>query len=158
MHVVVRIFRTIAFLAVVLPNARTPGCYARRFPPVPEDMVNYVWTGASTLKGFGGCNDLVLRYRPQLVIFGRPLHMLVSVTAIGSFCWCFIFTVLLQRPCMHMDDDCDVCLDILSIWSCKICCLARLLSDINTHGRRGLALQCGLHHPSSIVLVHLERP
>lgn len=67
MHVIVRIVRTVAFLAVVLPNARTPTCYARRFPPVPEQLWEYVWTGLSTLKGFGGCNDLILRRGPPAV-------------------------------------------------------------------------------------------
>lgn len=64
MHIIVRVVRTVSFLAVVLPNARTPTCYTRRFPPVPETMSDFIWTGLSTLKGFGGCNDLILRHDP----------------------------------------------------------------------------------------------
>jgi hypothetical protein len=62
MHIIIRIVRTVGFLSVVLPHARNPKCYASRFPPVPETMKEYIWTGISTLKGFGGCNDLILRF------------------------------------------------------------------------------------------------
>lgn len=68
MHIIVRVVRTVSFLAVVLPNARTPTCYARRFPPVPETMLDFIWTGLSTLKGFGGCNDLILRHEPLVCL------------------------------------------------------------------------------------------
>jgi hypothetical protein len=61
MHAIVRVIRTVSFLAVVLPNSKTANCYARRFPRVPDGMWEYILTGISTLKGFGGCNDLILR-------------------------------------------------------------------------------------------------
>lgn len=64
-HTVVRVVRTAAFLAVVLPNSRNSSCYAERFPPVPQGWMEYVLTGVSTLKGFGGCNDLIIRCRPE---------------------------------------------------------------------------------------------
>ena len=61
MHAAVRVVRTVAFLSVVMPNARSPQCYAQRFPPVPERMWEYFVAGAKALRGSGGCNDLILR-------------------------------------------------------------------------------------------------
>lgn len=39
-----------------------PGCYAARFPPPPEDWWTMVKVGFTTLRGNGGCNDLLFRY------------------------------------------------------------------------------------------------
>jgi hypothetical protein len=61
MHILVRIIRTASFLAVVIPNARSPRCYADRFPPVPQGMWNYIVTGYKSIRGGGGCNDLIMR-------------------------------------------------------------------------------------------------
>lgn len=61
MHAAVRVVRTVAFLSVVMPNARTPRCYAQRFPPVPDGMWDYFVAGANAVRGSGGCNDLILR-------------------------------------------------------------------------------------------------
>jgi hypothetical protein len=61
MHFTVRIVRTGAFLAVVMPNARSPRCFADRFAPVPEGTWDYIIAGAKSLRGSGGCNDLILR-------------------------------------------------------------------------------------------------
>jgi hypothetical protein len=61
MHVGVRIIRTIAFLSVVMPNSRSPHCYASRFPAVPGDTWEYIVVGWRAIRGSGGCNDLILR-------------------------------------------------------------------------------------------------
>lgn len=57
--VVGRLVRVAAFCATVLPNPQ-PGCYARRFPPPPEDTWGIVREGFKQLRGTGGCNDLVV--------------------------------------------------------------------------------------------------
>ena len=62
MHAFVRVVRTAAFLAVVMPNPRSPKCFASRFAPVPEDWWGYLKAGALAMRGSGGCNDLILRY------------------------------------------------------------------------------------------------
>lgn len=61
MHCTVRIIRTIGFLSVVMPHPKHPHCFAGKFPAVPEKMSDYILTGISTLKGGGGCNDLIMR-------------------------------------------------------------------------------------------------
>ena len=61
MHAFVRVVRTFAFLAVVMPNPRSPRCFASRFKPVPEGWWEYLKAGAFAVRGSGGCNDLILR-------------------------------------------------------------------------------------------------
>ncbi|KAG2501848.1 hypothetical protein HYH03_000346 [Edaphochlamys debaryana] len=53
-----RILRMCCFMSTVLPNPR-PGCYAKRFPPVPEGLWATIRAGYTTIRGFGGCNDLI---------------------------------------------------------------------------------------------------
>jgi hypothetical protein len=54
-----RIIRTISFLSTVLPSPR-PGCYASRFPlPPPEGWFDWIMVGYSSVRGVGGCNDLI---------------------------------------------------------------------------------------------------
>ncbi|EFJ40148.1 hypothetical protein VOLCADRAFT_121755 [Volvox carteri f. nagariensis] len=53
-----RVLRMACFLSTVLPNPR-PGCYRRRFPPVPEGLWDTIKLGYTTIRGFGGCNDLI---------------------------------------------------------------------------------------------------
>ena len=54
-----RAIRTVAFLLTVLPNPR-PGCYSRRFPPVPDTVAEFLRIGFGRMRSGGGCNDLVL--------------------------------------------------------------------------------------------------
>jgi DNA mismatch repair protein MutS2 len=54
-----RAIRTVAFLLTVLPNPR-PGCFARRFPPVPDNVSDFLRIGFAKMRSGGGCNDLVL--------------------------------------------------------------------------------------------------
>lgn len=54
-----RAIRTVAFCLTVLPNPR-PGCYARRFPPVPATVADFLRVGFAKMRSGGGCNDLVL--------------------------------------------------------------------------------------------------
>ncbi|GIL95001.1 hypothetical protein Vretimale_1112 [Volvox reticuliferus] len=53
-----RVLRMACFMATVLPNPR-PGCYRRRFPPVPPGLWDTIKLGYTTIRGFGGCNDLI---------------------------------------------------------------------------------------------------
>eukprot|EP00198_Chlamydomonas_reinhardtii_P000275 XP_001689610.1 predicted protein [Chlamydomonas reinhardtii] len=53
-----RVLRMACFMCTVLPNPR-PGCYSRRFPPVPATAWETVMAGYTTIRGFGGCNDLI---------------------------------------------------------------------------------------------------
>ncbi|KAG2448945.1 hypothetical protein HYH02_005702 [Chlamydomonas schloesseri] len=53
-----RVLRMACFMCTVLPNPR-PGCYGRRFPPVPATVWETIKAGYTTIRGFGGCNDLI---------------------------------------------------------------------------------------------------
>lgn len=53
-----RALRVVCFMSTVLPSPR-PGCYARRFPPAPDGLWDTLKLGYTTIRGFGGCNDLV---------------------------------------------------------------------------------------------------
>ncbi|KAL6753412.1 PAP2 superfamily C-terminal-domain-containing protein [Haematococcus lacustris] len=53
-----RVLRMACFMTTVLPNPQ-PGCYARRFGPVPDSAWGIIKAGYTTLRGFGGCNDLI---------------------------------------------------------------------------------------------------
>lgn len=55
-----RLLRVACFMTTVLPNPR-PGCYKRRFPPPPESTWEMLRVGFTTLRGHGGCNDLIFR-------------------------------------------------------------------------------------------------
>jgi hypothetical protein len=50
--------RTVAYMITVLPNPR-PHCYARRFPPVPDTVWEFIKIGMWEKRG-NGCNDLVI--------------------------------------------------------------------------------------------------
>jgi hypothetical protein len=60
-HACTRIIRVACFMSTVLPSPR-PGCYSSRFPPVPDTWQGILWVGATKVRGFGGCNDLVFRW------------------------------------------------------------------------------------------------
>ncbi|KAG1676519.1 hypothetical protein FOA52_000062 [Chlamydomonas sp. UWO 241] len=54
-----RSLRVVCFMSTVLPSPR-PGCYLTRFPPVVPDTVwGLIKAGYTTIRGFGGCNDLI---------------------------------------------------------------------------------------------------
>ena len=55
-----RIVRIICFLLTVLPSPK-PGCYLRRFPPVPSSWTEFIRVGFREMMGRGGCNDLIFR-------------------------------------------------------------------------------------------------
>ena len=61
MHAIVRVYRTLAFLCVVMPNGRTPRCYEQRFKPPPEEWGAFMRMGITAINGAGGCNDLIFR-------------------------------------------------------------------------------------------------
>ena len=84
MHVILRIFRVVAFLSVVLPNARNPRCYAHRFKPVPEGWADYMWAGVTALKGAGGCNDLIFRCVCAPLSYGEGIYVLRKHTTAGA--------------------------------------------------------------------------
>lgn len=52
--------RVICFLVTVVPSPK-PGCYAHRFPPVPDNWWDFIIVGFDSMKGSGGCNDLIFR-------------------------------------------------------------------------------------------------
>mmetsp|Transcript_25348 Transcript_25348/g.68866 ORF Transcript_25348/g.68866 Transcript_25348/m.68866 type:complete len:370 (-) Transcript_25348:415-1524(-) len=54
-----RIIRVAAFMCTILPNPK-PGCYLRRFPPLPPTTWEIIKAGYTTIRGFGGCNDLII--------------------------------------------------------------------------------------------------
>jgi hypothetical protein len=56
-----RLLRVACFLTTVLPSPR-PGCYSRRFPPPPDTLKETLRVGFTTLRGTGGCNDLIFRF------------------------------------------------------------------------------------------------
>ena len=65
--IIARSIRTVAFMLTVLPSQR-PGCYSRRFPPVPGTWQEFLVIGFGRLRSSGGCNDLI--------ISGAALHKL----------------------------------------------------------------------------------
>ena len=65
--IIARSIRTVAFMLTVLPSQR-PGCYSRRFPPVPDTWREFLVIGFGHLRSSGGCNDLI--------ISGDALHRL----------------------------------------------------------------------------------
>ncbi len=65
--IIARSIRTVAFMLTVLPSQR-PGCYSRRFPPVPDTWREFLVIGFGRLRSSGGCNDLI--------ISGAALHRL----------------------------------------------------------------------------------
>jgi hypothetical protein len=48
-----RIIRTVAFMLTVLPSQR-PGCFGRRFPPVPSSWWRFLVIGFTKLRAMGG--------------------------------------------------------------------------------------------------------
>lgn len=73
MHAIVRVFRVVCFLAVVLPNPRGWQCYRQRFPKPPDDWWSYMAVGVSAMKGSGGCNDLIIRCGARLWLFAAAI-------------------------------------------------------------------------------------
>ena len=57
--IISRAIRTVAFMLTVLPSQR-PGCYGRRFPPVPDTWLEFLTIGFGQLRASGGCNDLII--------------------------------------------------------------------------------------------------
>eukprot|EP00579_Thalassiosira_antarctica_P012675 CAMPEP_0201921660 /NCGR_PEP_ID=MMETSP0903-20130614/9922_1 /ASSEMBLY_ACC=CAM_ASM_000552 /TAXON_ID=420261 /ORGANISM="Thalassiosira antarctica, Strain CCMP982" /LENGTH=531 /DNA_ID=CAMNT_0048458657 /DNA_START=121 /DNA_END=1716 /DNA_ORIENTATION=+ len=53
-----RVIRTISFFLTVLPS-QVPNCYARHFPPPPEEWTEWLMIGFLP-NSRGGCNDLIL--------------------------------------------------------------------------------------------------
>jgi len=53
-----RIVRTISFVLTVVPS-QVPNCYARHFPPPPEEWREWLMVGLLP-SSRGGCNDLIL--------------------------------------------------------------------------------------------------
>jgi len=53
-----RVIRTAAFMLTVLPSPR-PGCFDRRFPPVPDTWAEFFAIGFSKMRSMGGCNEYV---------------------------------------------------------------------------------------------------
>lgn len=56
--VISRGIRCVCFMLTVLPNPK-PGCYMKRFPPVPQSFLEFLTIGFQKMKGTGGCNDLI---------------------------------------------------------------------------------------------------
>lgn len=56
--VISRSIRCVCFMLTVLPNPK-PGCYMKRFPPVPQSFLEFLLVGFRKMKGTGGCNDLI---------------------------------------------------------------------------------------------------
>jgi len=53
-----RLIRTVSFVLTVLPS-QVPNCYARRFPPPPDEWREWLMVGFLPATK-GGCNDLIL--------------------------------------------------------------------------------------------------
>lgn len=78
MHCAVRVVRTVAFLSVVIPHPKHTNCYAGKFPPVPDTMSEYILAGIGSIRGSGGCNDLIMRCGP----LSAHMHEIVSTEAL----------------------------------------------------------------------------
>jgi len=69
-----RLIRVVCFMSTVLPNPK-PGCYSRRFPPVPDSAWGIIKAGYTTIRGFGGCNDLIFSGHGAFWVLAPLAHM-----------------------------------------------------------------------------------
>ena len=86
MHALVRVVRTASFLAVVMPNARSPKCYERKFAPPPDGMWDYMVAGFKSLRGSGGCNDLILRFSSPALPLEQKATLWAHTASGGLLC------------------------------------------------------------------------
>lgn len=100
-----RLIRIVCFMVTILPSPK-PGCYMRRFPPVPEAWIDFIKIGFQEMMGRGGCNDLIFRSRsiPATApnVFSSGHCNLWTVTPLlyhdyfGSKCCWLLWLALLQ--------------------------------------------------------------
>ena len=77
-----RTVRIVCFMLTVLPSPK-PGCYLRRFPPVPSSWTEFIRVGFREMMGRGGCNDLIFRYRSFLHISSHFIYFAVATVICG---------------------------------------------------------------------------
>lgn len=85
--------RPLFFLCTVLPSAM-PGCYAARFPtPPPTHWRDFVAVGFASVRGQGGCNDLVFS--------GHAVLWTVVPLAYGRYAGRRDLSAVLWAACIH---------------------------------------------------------
>ncbi len=113
-HCCTRILRVACFMSTVLPSPR-PGCYSRRFPPVPDTWQGILWVGLTKIRGFGGCNDLVFRWGLDCCS-GMMLLSHGACSALSGSLLCLL--------CCSLHDLCRQHLALRWIVHLRACCMA----------------------------------
>lgn len=113
-----RWLRIACFLTTVLPSPR-PGCYARRFPPPPDSAWETLKVGLLTLRGTGGCNDLIFSGHGAFWTL-TPL-LLGSYYPRGRAALCLVWAALVQSSVRdfleRMHYSVDMLLAVVCTWA-----------------------------------------
>ncbi|KAL3155537.1 hypothetical protein ABBQ38_011089 [Trebouxia sp. C0009 RCD-2024] len=92
-----RTIRTIAFMLTVLPSPR-PGCYDRRFPPVPDSWTEYLKIGFGDMRGNGGCNDLIISGHCIIYVTAPLVFQTYYPGWTAAFLWLAVIRTCFRAP------------------------------------------------------------
>mmetsp|Transcript_8179 Transcript_8179/g.17534 ORF Transcript_8179/g.17534 Transcript_8179/m.17534 type:complete len:266 (+) Transcript_8179:325-1122(+) len=120
-----RLIRIACFMSTVLPNPR-PGCYARRFPPVPASVWETVKLGYTTIRGFGGCNDLIFSGHGAFWTLAPLAHQSYYHSKGGwsgsrtstALLWLMLIQSSLRDVMEHHHYSVDMVLAVVVTWAC----------------------------------------
>ncbi|GAX85052.1 hypothetical protein CEUSTIGMA_g12472.t1 [Chlamydomonas eustigma] len=124
-----RSLRVACFMSTVLPNPH-PGCYQLRFPPVPDTVWETVMAGYTTIRGFGGCNDLLFSGHAAFWVLAPLAHFTYYRTrskgskghslikASNSLLWAFLVQACLHDVVGGHHYSVDMILAVVVTWAC----------------------------------------
>ncbi|DBA96869.1 hypothetical protein WJX82_005400 [Trebouxia sp. C0006] len=123
-----RTIRTIAFMLTVLPSPR-PGCYSRRFLPVPDTWGEYLSIGFGELRGRGGCNDLIISGHCIIYVMAPLVFHTYYPGWTASFLWLAVIRTCFRAPMTHQHYAVDMFLAVVVTslvwmqldWICPAC-------------------------------------
>jgi len=106
-----RAIRTASFISTILPNPRFH-CYYRKFPPVPDNWLDFVRVGFSRMRGNGGCNDLI--FSGHGGIYTVAVYMFH--TYYGGRASFLVWTAFVHVMCMEVLDKTHYTVDMVLAW------------------------------------------
>lgn len=106
-----RAIRTVSFISTILPNPRYH-CYYRKFPPVPDNWLDFVRVGFSRLRGNGGCNDLIFSGHGGIYTVALCLFQ----TYYGGKTSFLVWTAFVHVMCMEILDKTHYTVDMVLAW------------------------------------------